>query len=169
MCVWLEKKAGENTTNVGRIHLLRLAPFPSLPPIIQHTMAANAKTLAAIDAKYGDRLASMTETEKANLGLPYLANEPAMVRARLKARRLMVRYNQSMPSTYDPPDLKEGEQPKGVGASDNDADAPAPGVASQERREILADLFGMDLARMGEVELEVSSQGGEKERDKTQP
>lgn len=148
--------AGSNDYNVDE----HTAPHPRIStPQTTITMSANAKTLAAIDAKYADRLSQMTETEKANLGLPYLANEPAMVRARLKARRLMLRYNQSAPSSFDPPDLKEGEQAKGVGASDNDDGAPPAGVASEERREILAELLGVERSELGEVEIEVCANG----------
>lgn len=124
---------------------------------LSHIMAANAKALASIDAKYADRLAQLTEGEKASLGLPYLASEPALVRARLKARRLMLKYNQSSPSSYEPPDLKPGQKLRGAFATEEGAEeevAPA-GVAGEERQAILADLLGVPVSQLADVEIEV--------------
>ncbi|CAO1638723.1 unnamed protein product [Sympodiomycopsis kandeliae] len=118
-------------------------------------MAANAKLLAKIDAEYADRFDSMTETEKMNLGLKYLANEPAMVRARLKARRIFLKYNQSAPSSYDPPDLVNGAKPQGVGATDENGNGEvAAGVGGSERRELLSQLFEIPTEKLSEVEIE---------------
>lgn len=123
-------------------------------------MANNAARFAQIDAEHGHRASTLTETQKSQLGLPYLANEPALVRARLKARRLFLRYNQTGPSEYDPPDLPPGQKASGIGGSDQadagaDAEA-APGVGSVERTRLLADLFEVDEAKLKYVEIEVS-------------
>ncbi|KAL0952338.1 hypothetical protein HGRIS_006618 [Hohenbuehelia grisea] len=117
-------------------------------------MSSNAARLAAIDAEYADILSTLTETQKALLGLPYMANEPALVRGRLKARRILLKYNHSEPSLYDPPDLNPAEKPKGIGGSDDAGGEPAPGVGSDERRKLLADLFEIDYEKLAHVEVE---------------
>lgn len=118
-------------------------------------MANNAARFAAIDAEHGHLLPKLTETEKAHLGLPYVANEPALVRARLRARRLFLRYNQTAPSTFDPPDLQPGQKPQGIGGSNDDGAEVAPGVNSEERRRLIAELFGMEYEKTEQVEIEV--------------
>lgn len=127
----------------------------SAPNHNSSSMASNAARLAAIDKEHGHLLPNLTETQKARLGLPYAANEPAMVRARLKARRTFFKYNQSPPSTYEPPDLAPGETPKGIGGS-NDGAHEAPGLNSEGRRRLLADLFEKDYGKLTAVEIEVS-------------
>lgn len=122
-------------------------------------MSNNAARLAAIDEEHGHLLHTLTETQKADRGLPYVANEPAMVRARLKARRIFLKYNQSQPSTYDPPDLAPGSKAQGIGGSNDDGTEVAAGVASDERRRLLADLFEMDYDKLAQVEIEVSCGG----------
>ncbi|PWN25754.1 hypothetical protein BDZ90DRAFT_233761 [Jaminaea rosea] len=117
-------------------------------------MSNNAARFAAVDASHGHLLSTLSETEKSLLGLPYAANEPALVRARLRARRLFLRYNQTGPSTHDPADLPSGQKPQGIGGSDDDGAEVAPGVNSEERRHLLAELFGISFEQTAQVEVE---------------
>lgn len=122
-------------------------------------MSNNAARFAAVDASHGHLLSTLSETEKSLLGLPYAANEPALVRARLRARRLFLRYNQTGPSTHDPADLPSGQKPQGIGGSDDDGAEVAPGVNSEERRQLLAELFGISFEQTAQVEVEVRGAG----------
>lgn len=118
-------------------------------------MSNNAHRLAEIDRKYAYLLPSLSEGQKADLGLPYVANEPALVRARLKARRLFLKYNQTPPSDFDPPDLPIDQTPQGIGGSNDDGEDIASGVGGEERRQILAELLGVDQRHLQQVEIEV--------------
>ncbi|CAO1626972.1 unnamed protein product [Jaminaea pallidilutea] len=117
-------------------------------------MSNNANRLAEIDRKYAYLLPSLSEGQKADLGLPYVANEPALVRARLKARRLFLKYNQTPPSDSDPPDLPIDQTPQGIGGSNDDGEDIASGVGGEERRQILAELLGVDQRHLQQVEIE---------------
>ncbi|KAE8223123.1 hypothetical protein CF319_g3793 [Tilletia indica] len=64
---------------------------------------ASAK-LAKIDAEYADRLASLNETQKSLAGLPYHPMDPVLVRGRLKARRIVNKFNTSPANPDDPPE-----------------------------------------------------------------
>jgi hypothetical protein len=92
------------------------------------------------------------------LGLPYLASEPALVRARLRARRLFLKYNQTAPNSYDPPDLQEGQSllaGGSVASAAGEGAADVPGVNTEERRLILKELFGLSEEQSKVVEIEV--------------
>lgn len=91
--------------------------------------------------------------ERASLGLPYLANEPSLVRDRLRARRVFHAFNNSLPSDVDPKDLEEGEEARGIGGSHNAASAP-PDVMGSERRRLFAQLLQTDVESLGAVEVE---------------
>ncbi|KAK0522529.1 hypothetical protein OC834_002680 [Tilletia horrida] len=58
---------------------------------------------AQIDAEYADKLSTLTETTKAIVGLAYHPFDPDLVRARLKARRLINKFNTAPPNPEDPP------------------------------------------------------------------
>ena len=96
---------------------------------------------------------TLTESEKASLGLPYLANEPQLVRDRISVRRLVHAFNNSLPSEEEPADLNEGEKPKGIGGSQNDASAP-PDVMGKERRELFGKIIRKDPSELKAVEVE---------------
>lgn len=96
----------------------------------------------------------MTETQKAALGLPYFANEPALTRARLRARRIFHRFNATLPSPSDPPDLAEGEVPQGIGGSADAEAGEALDVMGSERRAIFAELLGVPKENLSRVEVE---------------
>lgn len=95
----------------------------------------------------------LTMRERASLGLPYLANEPGLVRDRIRVRRAVHAFNNSMPSDIEPSDLKAGEAARGIGGSQNDAEAP-PDVMGSERRKLLGDILHMSPAKLGAVEVE---------------
>lgn len=116
-------------------------------------MASSTHIFAKADREHGDRAEGLTEIQKANLGLAYLANEPGLVRARLRARRILHKFNHSLPSTVDPPDLKQGERAKGIGGSQNASDVP-PDVMGVERRRLMAELLGKGMEEMAAVEIE---------------
>jgi hypothetical protein len=121
--------------------------------IILITMAESTRRFAEADRMYASQCDKLSETEKAKLGLAYLANEPALVRARLRARRILHRFNHSLPSAIDPPDLEQGERAKGIGGSQNATDVP-PDVMGSERRQLMAELLGKSLDEMAAVEIE---------------
>jgi maltose O-acetyltransferase len=114
---------------------------------------SSTEKFAEAERLHGHLIDSLSETEKAALGLPYVANEPALVRARLRARRLLHEFNHSLPSSIDPPDLQPGEKPKGIGGGQNATDVP-PDVMGQERRKIMAKLLNKPLDEMQAVEIE---------------
>jgi len=92
---------------------------------------ASAK-FAKIDADYADKLAGLDEMRKAILGLPYHPFSPPLVRARLKARRLINRYNTSQPNPEDPPEDATTE------------DLLKFDFSGKERTAILRELFEVD-------------------------
>ncbi|KAE8233446.1 hypothetical protein CF326_g1520 [Tilletia indica] len=123
-------------------------------------MSKTTERYSEIDRKFADRFDQLTSSEKAILGLPYVANDPAMITARLRARRLLKRFNNSPVSSVDPEPLKAGERPKGVGGSADDTPggAGSGGVEfdamGPERREILAELLGVERSSLDRVEIE---------------
>ncbi|KAK0538456.1 hypothetical protein OC835_001437 [Tilletia horrida] len=123
-------------------------------------MSGTTNRYSEVDRRYADRIEHLSEAEKATLGLPYVANEPAMIAARLRARRLLYRFNHSAPSSVDPPALKPGERPKGVGGSADDAGGEGGGgvefdAMGPERRAIIGELFGIsDPSQLSRIEIE---------------
>lgn len=113
---------------------------------------SSTEKFAQADRDHGHKV-DLSETEKASLGLPYLANEPKLVRARLRARRILHSFNHSLPSATDPPDLEPGQQAKGIGGSQNADDVP-PDVMGVERRRMMAELLGKEMDEMSAVEIE---------------
>lgn len=83
----------------------------------------STQKFAEADAKYADKMESMTMKERSLLGLPYIASEEVLKDARIRARNLLRAYN-SCPSGP----LTEGE----TGAND---------LTNVKRREILGQLF----------------------------
>ncbi|CAD6887332.1 unnamed protein product [Tilletia controversa] len=59
---------------------------------------------AKIDAEYADRLTTLTETNKSLTGLAYHCMDPALVRSRLRARRIVNKFNTSPANPEDPPE-----------------------------------------------------------------
>lgn len=105
------------------------------------TMSAKVKTAASqfaeADEKYKDKLESMTMEERALLGLPYIAADPALVDTRTTTRKLLRQYNQSEPG---PTSANETE-----GFND---------ISNQARRAILEKLFKIDSAKAKRIFIE---------------
>jgi hypothetical protein len=78
---------------------------------------------AEAEAKYADKMASMTDGEKSLLGLPYLASDGNLIKHRIKTRNLLREYNSTQSG---PAPGEEGQF--------ND-------VSNAKRREILGKLF----------------------------
>lgn len=93
------------------------------PKAVAKPGKTSTQKFAEADAKYTDKLESMTMKERSLLGLPYLASEPSLIDNRTRARNLLRAYN-SCPSGP----LTEGEE----GAND---------LTNVKRREILGQLF----------------------------
>ncbi|KAK0547304.1 hypothetical protein OC846_003163 [Tilletia horrida] len=122
-------------------------------------MSKTTKRYFELDREYADRFDQLSETEKALLGLPYVANDPPLISARLRARRLLYAFNTSAPSAVEPPALAPGERPKGVGGSADDAGGAGGGgvqfdAMGPERRQIFAELLGIERALVDRVEVE---------------
>ncbi|KDN38037.1 hypothetical protein K437DRAFT_264903 [Tilletiaria anomala UBC 951] len=115
----------------------------------------SSQKFADADTKYKNQLQQMSHTERALKGLPYLANDPALVRARLRARRIFHAFNASLPNPTDPSDLPAGQQPQGIGGSSIGAgDSPPPDVMGDERRELISKLLGVGKDSVQRVEIE---------------
>ncbi|CAD6884229.1 unnamed protein product [Tilletia laevis] len=121
-------------------------------------MSKTTDRYSELDRKFADRFDQLSQTEKALLGLPYIANDPPLITARLRARRLLYRFNHSQVSPTDPPALQPGERAQGVGASADDTSSANRGVEfdamGPERRAILADLLGVEVSTLARVEIE---------------
>ncbi|KAE8223122.1 hypothetical protein CF319_g3794 [Tilletia indica] len=66
-------------------------------------MSKTSERFAKIDAEYADRIATMTEAQKALAGLPYLPLDSELVRAKNRARRLTNKFNASLATDVDDP------------------------------------------------------------------
>lgn len=88
------------------------------------------------------------------LGLPYVANEPGLVRARLRVRRLMHAFNSSLPNDMDPVDLAPGEKAQGIGGSADEGDATPLDVMGETRRSLFAQILGVSRKDVERVEVE---------------
>ncbi|KAK0549233.1 hypothetical protein OC846_003389 [Tilletia horrida] len=63
-----------------------------------------AAKFAKIDKEFAERGSSLTETDKMLNGVAYNALDPALVRARLRARRIVNKFNTSPANPDDPPE-----------------------------------------------------------------
>ncbi|KAL9937783.1 hypothetical protein V8E36_003328 [Tilletia maclaganii] len=122
-------------------------------------MSKTTERYFALDREYADRFEHLSETEKAHLGLPYVANDPPLIIARLRVRRLLHRFNTSAPSSKDPPPLQPGERAKGVGGSADDAGGAGGGgvefdAMGPERRALFAEILGIERSKVDRVEVE---------------
>lgn len=129
-----------------------MSPNPNQVPA-PHGKTSSQK-FAEADAEHADRIGSMSHYQRMLAGLPYLANDPSLVRARLKARRVFLKLNQSGPNTADPEDLPEGVKPQGIGGSADSALASPVDVMGEERRALVGELLGLDRSAVERVEIE---------------
>lgn len=122
---------------------------PSLEPPSQPLKVGFTATqrFDAVDAKYADRLASMSMEERGLLGLPYLPNDPKLMAQRLRARQLEYEYNHSPP----------GASPPLVDRQGNVLDAeesPLHDVANRQRQRIIGQLFDLSKEMSKRIFLE---------------
>ncbi|CAD6887333.1 unnamed protein product [Tilletia controversa] len=85
---------------------------------------------AKIDAEYADQLETLTESQKAVLGLPYHPLDPTLIRAKNRVRRIINKFN--MP--VEPVDPPEGATIEDMLSGD---------FYGAERKGLLRELFGI--------------------------
>lgn len=107
-----------------------------------------SQKFAQLDEQYADRLASMSMSERALLGLPYIATDRKLMLQRLRARKLEHEYNQSPPGPAPDYIDKEGNVVKG------EAEGEWDDVTNANRRRILAELFHVTPERARTIAIE---------------
>lgn len=96
---------------------------------------------AEIDKKYADIASTLSEKDKMVLGLAYCPLDGELTRDRIRVRKLYRKYNLSAPATMSMDPSDEG---------DDDSDD----IMGVQRRELLAQIFGLDDEQKHRIEIE---------------